>query len=60
MDYLVFRGSTSNNMYNTEKDNIFIQMKSGKTIDVASISEQWNLDKISNPVVKYYIIYPKN
>lgn len=60
MDYLVFRGSTSNNMYNTEKDNIFIQMKSGKIIDVANISEQWNLDKISNPVVKYYIIYPKN
>jgi HD superfamily phosphohydrolase len=59
MQYLVTVGSTSNNMYNTAKNNIYIKFKDNKLVDIASITEQWNIDTLSNPVVKHYIIYPK-
>jgi hypothetical protein len=57
--YLVSTGSTSNNMYSTAKDNIYIKFKDNKLVDIASITEQWNIDALANPMVKHYIIYPK-
>lgn len=59
LNYLVYKGSISNNMYSVEKDNIFILMKDKSIVDIANVSEQWNLHKFSTPIVKHFIVYPK-
>jgi len=57
--YFVFQGETSNTAYHAQEEQIKILYKNGKTKDVAKASDQFNLKALSQPVVKYYICYPK-
>ncbi|NGZ89784.1 HD domain-containing protein [Psychroflexus maritimus] len=57
--YFVFTGKTSNTAYRAKEEQINILYKNGKTKDVAKASDQFNLKALSQPVVKYYICYPK-
>lgn len=57
--YFVFTGKTSNTAYHAKEEQIKILYKNGKTKDVAKASDQFNLKALSQPVVKYYICYPK-
>ncbi|MFI2742593.1 HD domain-containing protein [Zhouia sp. PK063] len=57
--YFVFEGEVSNQAYHSDKQNIFIKMKSGKVVDVIKASDQLNLKALSKPVTKYFICYPK-
>lgn len=57
--YFVFNGLIENQAYYINKQNIHILMKSGKIVDVAKASDQFNIKALSKPVTKYYMCYPK-
>ncbi|MEJ4087906.1 HD domain-containing protein [Galbibacter orientalis] len=57
--YFVFNGLIENQAYYIDKQNIHILMKSGKIVDVAKASDQFNIKALSKPVTKYYMCYPK-
>lgn len=57
--YLVVSDKTSNHAYSLETDRINILYKDGTVKDVASASDQLNISVLSQPVVKYYLCYPK-
>ncbi|CAN5262308.1 HD domain-containing protein [soil metagenome] len=60
LDYLVIHGSTSNSAYSMDKGNtINILFKDGTLKDVAEASDQLNIQYLAQPVVKYYVCYPK-
>ena len=59
LDFLVVKGAARNNAYNPKKDNIYIKFKDGSIKEITTITEQWNIRSLSNPVVKHYIAYPK-
>jgi HD superfamily phosphohydrolase len=56
--YFVFEGTVSNQAYNTSNP-IKILSKNGKTVDIASASDQLNLQALTKPVEKFYLCYPK-
>ena len=58
-EYFVFKGDVSNLAYRSDVENISILHKNGKVVDVIKASDQLNLEALSEPVVKYYICYPK-
>lgn len=58
-DYFVFDGQVSHLAYQSDQDNICILYKDGSYKDVAEASDQFNLEALSKPVLKYYICYPK-
>jgi HD superfamily phosphohydrolase len=57
--FFVFEGTLRNRAYDQEHQNIYMLQDNGKIRDVASSSDQLNLQALSEPVVKYYICYPK-
>ncbi|PQJ72839.1 HD domain-containing protein [Polaribacter butkevichii] len=57
-NYFVFSQQISNQAYSTNKP-IYILNKKGKLMDIAKASDQLNLQALTNPVVKYFICYPK-
>ncbi|MGO3707099.1 MAG: HD domain-containing protein [Mesonia hippocampi] len=57
--YFVFKGKVSNLAYNPTSESIQILHKNQKITDVVKTSDQLNLEALSQPVVKYYICYPK-
>ncbi len=57
--YFVFTGRVENRAYSQEIDNITILHKDGSTIDVASDADLLNISALSEPVVKYFLCYPK-
>ncbi len=58
-EYFVFAGSVHNQAYNVQKQNVQILFKSGEVKDIASASDQANIQALSNKVTKYFICYPK-
>lgn len=58
-DYFVFSGEITNLAYQSKKQHINIQLKSGKIKDIVKASDQLNLKALSKPVTKYYMCYPK-
>ena len=56
--YFVFSGVVKNQAYNT-KNPIKILFKNDETIDIASASDQLNLQALTKPVEKYYLCFPK-
>ena len=56
--YFVFSDSVKNQAYHT-KNPIKILFKNDKTIDIASASDQLNLQALTKPVEKFYLCYPK-
>lgn len=58
-EYFVFIDSISNQAYQSKMQTIKILQKSGKVVDIAKASDQFNIKALSKPVTKYYICYPK-
>ncbi len=59
-DYFIFDGTTTNQAYNYDYQKIMILFKNGKTKEVSEISDQLNLKTLAQPVVKYFICFPKD
>jgi uncharacterized protein len=59
LDYFVYHGKIQNQAYDATKNNLQILYKNGVIKDVTEASDHLNLQALSNPVVKYYICYPK-
>jgi HD superfamily phosphohydrolase len=57
--YIVWSDSTTNHAYNPAEDNINILTSDGRVTDIAEASDQFNVSNLSEPVVKYYLCYPK-
>ncbi len=58
--YFFFEGTTSNQAYNYDYQQIMILFKNGKIKEVSEVSDQLNLKTLAQPVVKFYICYPKD
>lgn len=58
-DYFIFSGEIRNIAYNSDKEKIMILTKTGKLSEIIQVSDQFNLEALSKPVIKYYICYPK-
>ncbi|WP_299060900.1 HD domain-containing protein [uncultured Polaribacter sp.] len=56
--FFVFTKKIENQAYQQEKP-IFILNKSGDLKDIAKASDQFNIQTLTNPVVKHFICYPK-
>lgn len=56
-EFLVWQGSLVNNAYIQEGEDINILMKSGKLLDVAKASDNYNLDALKKKVTKYFITW---
>lgn len=56
--FFVFSNKITNQAYQQEKP-IYILKKEGNLKDIAKASDQLNLQALTNPVVKYFICYPK-
>lgn len=57
-NYFVFTGKVRQLAY--EHDNpIYVYYKDGSLKDVAEASDQFNIEALSKPVIKYYICHPK-
>ncbi len=59
LEFFVYHGKIQNQAYDATKNNIQILYKNGEIRDVTEASDHLNLQALSNPVVKYYICYPK-
>ena len=59
-DLFVFSRSIANNAYNPKHDKIYILQRDGEVKDVAEAADQLNISALSEPVVKYFICYPKD
>jgi HD superfamily phosphohydrolase len=57
--YFVFTDEARNSAYNAGNDHINILFKDGTIKDIALASDQMNINVLSNPVVKYFLCYPK-
>jgi HD superfamily phosphohydrolase len=58
--YFVFAETAFNSAYNANDNSINILYKDDTTKDIAIASDQMNINVLSNPVVKYFLCYPKN
>jgi HD superfamily phosphohydrolase len=58
-EYFVFSDEISNLAYQSKRQKIKILQKSGKVVDIAKASDQFNIKALSKSVTKYYICYPK-
>ncbi|MCZ4695634.1 HD domain-containing protein [Ancylomarina euxinus] len=59
LNYLVIKGSISNNAYNRDDDRINILFKDGSQQDIGEASDMLNISVLSKTVKKYYLCYPK-
>ena len=59
LDYLVIKGSITNNAYSREDDRINILFKDGSQQDIGEASDMLNISVLSKTVKKYYLCYPK-
>lgn len=58
-DHFVFSGIASNRAYNQKADKIFIIDKSFNLIDIATASDNFNIQSLSAPVKKHFLCFPK-
>lgn len=58
--YLFSHGTVSNEAYVAGGKSIYVQMKSGKVIDIAAASDLPSIKAISKIVKKNYLCWPKN
>jgi len=57
--YLVYQDSTTNSAYTMKSSQINILFKTGEVIDIGLASDNLNITILTEPVVKYYLCYPK-
>ncbi len=60
INYFLLEGTTSNQAYNYDYQQIMILFKNEKIKEVSQVSDQLNLKTLAQPVVKFYICYPKD
>ncbi|MSQ79266.1 MAG: HD domain-containing protein [Flavobacteriaceae bacterium] len=58
-NYFVYSGQVANSAYTSEESGIKILLKNGNILDLADASDQYNISALSQPVVKYFLCYPK-
>ena len=58
--YFVFSEKVSNRIYNIEKHNINILTKDGNITELASISDQFNINGFHKKVEKYFLCFPND
>jgi HD superfamily phosphohydrolase len=58
-DYYVFTDSISNPAFTPDAPEVKILLKSGKTADIASVSDMFDHRFLSERVTKYFLCYPK-
>ena len=58
-DFALLQGISSNHAYHPKKPAINILYKDGTMKDISEASDQLNISVLSQPVVKYFICYPK-
>jgi HD superfamily phosphohydrolase len=58
--YFIITDSVNNSAYNATNFKINILMGNGDLVDVATASDQLNLQSLSTTVTKYFICYPKD
>lgn len=59
LSYFVFTESTSNHAYSPQSGPINILFKDGTICDIADASDLLNIRMLEDPVMKYYLCYPK-
>lgn len=59
-DYMISKGSITNNAYIPEYDKINIFQRDGTVCDIAESSDQLNISVLTSAVTKYFLCYPKN
>lgn len=59
VEYLVFSENTTNHAYSTSAESINILYKDNTVKDITVASDQLNISVLSQPVVKYYLCFPK-
>lgn len=57
--FFVYADVLTNNAYNSEKENINLLFKSGKTMDISKASDNLNISALAKPVKKYALFYPR-
>ena len=58
-DYYVFTNSISNLAYTPDAPVVEILLKSGKTADIAAVSDMFDHRFLSERITKYFLCYPK-
>jgi uncharacterized protein len=58
-DYYVFTDSISNLAYAPDAPEMKILLKSGKTVDISTISDMFDHRFLSETITKYFLCYPK-
>lgn len=59
LNYIVFTNSTSNSAYTHIGSQINIGLKNGEIQDITTASDLQNIAMLANPVIKYFVCYPK-
>ncbi len=59
LDYLVIEGKSSNSAYDPGASGIMILSRDGRLNDIATASDQLNINVLSSPVEKFVLCYPK-
>ena len=57
--YFVFVESMANNAYTMQQNQINLLYKDGSLRDVSQAADQLNISALSEPVIKYFLFYPK-
>ena len=59
LNYFVFTGDISNQMYSANHTKILLKEKSGKIVPLESLINYLDFEQFSTPFHKYYLCYPK-
>lgn len=59
INYFVFTGDISNQMYSADHTKILLKEKSGKIVPLESLINYLDFKQFSTPFHKYYLCYPK-
>ena len=57
--HFVYTGVASNRAYNQKTDGIYILEKDYRLTDIATASDNFNIQSLSEPVNKYFLCFPK-
>ncbi len=59
LNQLIFYGNAHNEAYKSFDEEILIYLKNGAVKSILEVSEHLNFSKLSKPVSKHYVCYPK-
>ncbi len=60
LHYLFFTGQLTHSAYDNKEKPIQLLTKEGQLVEFAKASDQLNIEALSQPVIKYYLSWPKN